>query len=41
MNKLLSFASLALLGTLSNAQVLYTENFDSYTIGNLGSQGGW
>src|SRR5690606_29059342 len=47
--KLLIAFTVLLFTPLINAQVLYTENFDSYTLGNLGTdpngvipgQGGW
>lgn len=49
MKKQLLFLAALISCTLANAQVLYTEDFNSYTVGNLGTdysgqtpgQGGW
>lgn len=41
MKRILSFSLLALIATGASAQTIWSDNFDSYTTGNLGSQGGW
>ncbi len=41
MKRILSFSLLAVMATGTYAQTIWSDNFDSYTTGNLGSQGGW
>lgn len=41
MKKILSLLSVVALSTLATAQVLYSTDFNSFTTGNLGTQGGW
>lgn len=41
MRRILSFSLLAVMATGAYAQTIWSDNFDSYTTGNLGSQGGW
>ncbi|WP_447951367.1 T9SS type A sorting domain-containing protein [Chryseobacterium koreense] len=41
MKRILSFVFAATLAVSAYSQTLWTDNFESYTIGNLGTQGGW
>lgn len=41
MKKILSFSLIAMMATNAFSQTLLTDNFESYTVGNLGTKGGW
>ncbi|MGA9211695.1 T9SS type A sorting domain-containing protein [Kaistella sp.] len=41
MKKILSFVLVAGIATSAFSQSLWTDNFESYNVGNLGTQGGW
>lgn len=41
MKRILSFSLTAVMAFTAYSQTLWTENFETYTVGNLGTQGGW
>jgi len=41
MKRILSFSLTAVMAFTAYSQSLWTDNFETYTIGNLGTQGGW
>src|SRR6218665_2513695 len=41
MKRILSFSLTAVMAFSAYSQSLWTDTFESYTIGNLGTQGGW
>lgn len=41
MKGILSFSLTAVMAFTAYSQTLWSDNFDTYTVGNLGAQGGW